>query len=67
MTRPVGEKKEVTLTATISYGDESATKEFIATVMPVYERQTCVEVKAGRSWRIVKIHFHLFQNGRRYV
>ena len=46
VTRPVGEKKEVTLTATISYGDESATKEFTATVMPVYEKTDIVEVKA---------------------
>ena len=38
--------KEVTLTATISYGDESATKEFTATVMPVYEKTNIVEVKA---------------------
>lgn len=46
VTRPIGDKAEVTLTATISYGDKSVTKEFVATVMPVYEKTDIVDVKA---------------------
>lgn len=43
--RPVGEPAEVTLTATISYGDESRTKNFTAIVVPIYEKTDIVKVE----------------------
>lgn len=43
--RPVGDPKEVTLTATISYGDVSRQKEFTATVVPFYEKNDIVLVE----------------------
>ena len=42
VTRPVGDPAEVILTATISYGALSVTKEFTATVVPVYEKNDIV-------------------------
>ena len=42
VTRPVGDPAEVILTATISYGAPSVTKEFTATVVPVYEKNDIV-------------------------
>ena len=42
VTRPVGDPAEVILTATISYGALSVTKEFTATVVPVYEKNDVV-------------------------
>lgn len=42
VTRPVGDSVEVILTATISYGALSVTKEFTATVVPVYEKNDIV-------------------------
>ena len=46
VTRPVGEQVEVTLTATVAYGDVSAEKTFTATVVPVYEKTDIVKVQA---------------------
>ena len=45
VTRPVGTAKEVTLTATVSYGEASKTKEFKASVEPVYEKNDIVMVE----------------------
>ena len=42
VTRLVGDPAEVILTATISYGALSVTKEFTATVVPVYEKNDIV-------------------------
>ena len=42
VTRPVGDPAKVILTATISYGALSVTKEFTATVVPVYEKNDIV-------------------------
>ena len=42
VTRPVGDPAEVILTATISYGALSVTKEFTATVVPVCEKNDIV-------------------------
>lgn len=44
--RPVGDPVEVKLTATITYGDVSDTKEFTAIVVPVYEKTDIVVVQA---------------------
>ena len=43
--RPVGQAAEVTLTATITYGNESTTKEFTAVVVPMYEKNDIVMVE----------------------
>ena len=43
--RPVGNPVDVTLTATISYDGFSTTKEFTATVVPVYEKTDIVKVE----------------------
>lgn len=45
VTRPVGTAKEVTLTATVTYGEASKTKEFKASVEPVYEKNDIVMVE----------------------
>lgn len=45
VTRPVGTAKEVTLTATVSYGESSKTKEFKASVEPVYEKNDIVMIE----------------------
>lgn len=45
VTRPVGIAKEVTLTATVTYGEASKTKEFKASVEPVYEKNDIVMVE----------------------
>ena len=46
VTRPVGDPVDVTLTATVAYGDVSLDKEFVATVVPVYEKTDIVKVQA---------------------
>ena len=45
VTRPVDTAKEVTLTATVTYGEASKTKEFKASVEPVYEKNDIVMVE----------------------
>lgn len=44
--RPVGDPMDVTLTATVTYGDASVKKEFTATVVPVYEKTDIVAVQS---------------------
>ncbi|MBO4684763.1 MAG: glycoside hydrolase family 127 protein, partial [Desulfovibrio sp.] len=45
VTRPIGEPATVTLTATVSYGEASETREYTATILPVYEKLDAVKAE----------------------